>query len=70
MKRKNNIIKNKYNKKIKLSKYNYVKITINNSLFNQYSLNELNEYLNEINEIINNLVINKEKIESILAMFS
>ena len=70
MKRKNNIIENKYNKKIKLNKYKYIKIDINNEIFNQYSLNELNEFLNEINEIINNLVINKEKIESILAMFS
>ena len=50
LKRKNDTEYNHLNnKKMKFTtnKSNYIKISINNSLFNQYSLNELNEYLND-----------------------
>ena len=59
-------------KKTKLYKINtnYIKITINDSLFYQYSLNELNEFSSEILNIINKLKLHKERIDSVLAIYT
>lgn len=59
-------------KKTKLYKINtnYIKITINDSLFYQYSLNELNEFSSEILNIINKLQLHKERIDSVLAIYT
>tara|TARA_Y100000817_G_scaffold291507_1_gene263096 strand:- start:468 stop:695 length:228 start_codon:yes stop_codon:yes gene_type:complete len=59
-------------KRIKLNKNNshFLRITINDSAFYQYSLTELNEFSKEIIDIITKLQIYKERIDSILAMYS
>tara|TARA_B100001248_G_C27351778_1_gene441714 strand:+ start:249 stop:479 length:231 start_codon:yes stop_codon:yes gene_type:complete len=59
-------------KKTKINKINtnYIKISINDSLFYQYSLNELNEFSNEILNVINKLQLHKERIDSVLAIYT
>lgn len=63
---------NVYEKRIKLNKKNsqFLKITINDSAFYQYSLTELSDFSKEINDIISKLQIYKERIDSTLAIYS
>ena len=56
--------------KIYKTNVNYINITIHDSLFYQYSLSELNEFSNEISNVINKLQVHKERIDSVLAIYS
>jgi hypothetical protein len=56
--------------KIYKTNINYINITINDSLFYQYSLNELSDFSNEISNIIDKLQLHKERIDSVLAIYS
>ena len=63
---------NVYEKRIKLNKNNshFLRITINDSAFYQYSLTELSDFSKELNDIINELQVYKERIDSTLAIYS
>lgn len=58
-------------KKQKITRTNntYVNISINDSLFYEYSLDELSEFSNEIKNVINKLNNYKDKIDSVLRIY-
>ena len=56
--------------KIYQTNINYINITIHDSSFYQYSLSELSDFSNEISNIIDKLQLHKERIDSILSMYS
>ena len=56
--------------KIYKTNINYINITIHDSAFYQYSLSELSEFSNEISNIVDKLQLHKERIDSILSMYS
>lgn len=63
---------NNYNlkkQKIIRTNNNYVNITINDSLFYEYSLSELTEFSNELENIIIRLKNYKDKIDSVLRIY-
>jgi predicted transcriptional regulator len=59
-------------KKTKINKKNtsYINITVNDMLFHEYTLNELRDFSNEITDAIDKLRVHKERIDSILAIYS
>tara|TARA_B100001121_G_C18402579_1_gene486165 strand:- start:76 stop:303 length:228 start_codon:yes stop_codon:yes gene_type:complete len=63
---------NVYEKRIKLNKNNshFIRISINDSLFYQYSLTELSDFSKELDDMINKLQVYKERIDSTLAIYS
>ena len=63
---------NVYEKRIKLNKNNshFIRISINDSAFYQYSLTELSDFSKELNDMINKLQVYKERIDSTLAIYS
>ena len=63
---------NVYEKRIKLNKNNshFIRISINDSSFYQYSLTELSDFSKELDDMINKLQVYKERIDSTLAIYS
>ena len=59
-------------KKTKLYKtsQNYINISVNDALFHESTLSELNEFSNEISNVINKLQVHKERIDSVLAIYT
>jgi hypothetical protein len=59
-------------KKTKLYKtsQNYINISVNDALFHESTLSELNDFSNEISSVIDTLQLHKERIDSVLAIYT
>ena len=59
-------------KKTKLYKksQNYINISVNDALFHESTLSELNDFSNEISNVIDTLQLHKERIDSVLAIYT
>lgn len=57
------------NKRTKIYESKYITIDMNEKMFNNYSINELNEIVNEIDILMEQLNNYKEKINNIISIY-
>lgn len=57
------------NKRTKIYESKYITIDMNEKMFNNYSINELNEIINEIDILMEQLNNYKEKINNIISIY-
>ena len=57
------------NKRTKIYESKYITIDMNEKMFNNYSIDELNEIVNEIDILIEQLNNYKEKINNIISIY-